>query len=426
MKQPSLTTILWLCFTAAAFALGWHLKPQAAVQGGSVDGPEGFSLTHGNDAFPKPSAAGAKARVAHAAEAEVAAAQSTPLTSASIADLGQQFRSATDPLVKRELFAKLLAGLTADNALEIREQIAHLDSSDPAFRDFHFAWGKVGGKDAVMHGAETDKSDMAPTLAGWASSDPAAAKAWFDSLEANGKKGLNREQLKEAYVHGLAIANPALASDFVLSLGAAGDPRAKQMMGIVTEKMLTSSGTNAATNWASGLPDGDLRNHAFYEIARTQVRQDPAGAAAWATPLAGEKGGSAAVYGISSEWGARDGASTAKWLDTLSGDQSKSYGPAFAGWAKSDPLAASQRIVTMPPSENRNNAIGGMVYSYRWEDPVSAITWANQITDLKGRQEVLSLSAEAYLKKDPAGATAWIPNSGLPAATQQRLLGGKR
>ncbi len=423
MKKPTLSTLIWITFTVGAFALGWWMKPQSANQGNQAGETEVASAAMSPDEKMRKEGAEVTSKAAQVLDPGAA---SVPLAYEDITDLGEQFRNATDPLVKRALFAKLLAGLTAENALEIREQIAHLDFNDPEFRDFHYAWGRIGGKDAVMHGAETDKSDMAPSMAGWASANPAAAKAWFDSLEEKGGKGPTRERLKEAYVHGLAIANPTLASDFVLSLGAAGDPRAKQMMGIVTEKMLTSSGTGAATNWASGLPEGELRNHAFYEIARNQVRQDPAAAAAWATPLAGQNGGSAAVYGISSEWGSRDGAAAAKWLDTLSGDQSKSYGPAFAGWAKSDPLAASQRIVAMPPSENRNNAIGGMVYSYRWEDPVSAITWANQITNPKGRQDVLALSAEAYLKKDPAAATAWIPNSGLPAATQQRLLGGKR
>ncbi len=423
MKNQHLVTAAWCAVTAGAFALGWWAKPQARSRfegGAAVSSP----------ARPAPvavsrSLAGAGAVGGGAVEAGKSGALA-PLTSAGIAELGEAFRTATDPILKREAFARLIAGLTVHNALEIRKQIEHLDSDDPNFRDFHFAWGKIGGADAVVHGAGTDKRDMGPTLAGWASADPAGAKAWFGSLEEKGGKGLNRDQLKEAFVHGLAIADPGMATEYVMGLGAAGDPRAKQMMGIVTEKMLTAGGVDCATGWARGLPDGGLRDHAYYEIARAQVRQDPAAAAAWAAPLAAEKGGGAAVYGISSEWGPRNGQAAVQWLESLKGDQSASFGPAMAGWAKADPLAASQHISAMPPSENRNNAIGGMVYSYRWEDPVSSVAWANQITNAKNRQDVLTMTAEAWLKKDPANAAAWLPGSGLPAEVQQRLTGGKK
>jgi len=149
---------------------------------------------------------------------------------------------------------------------------------------------------------------------------------------------------------------------------------------------------------------------------------DPAAAAAWPVPPAGENGGGAIPHGIISEWSGRDGAATVQWLDTLSGDQSRAYGPAFAGWAKSDPLGAIQRIGAMKPSANRDNAIGGFIFSYRWEDLVTSIAWANQIQDPGFRKFVLTLTAEAYARKEPAAAAAWLRGSGLPAETRHRFL----
>jgi hypothetical protein len=232
--------------------------------------------------------------------------------------------------------------------------------------------------------------------------------------------------MKEALVQGLAVADPAKAVEFIAALGAAGDSGTRQLMNLVTEKMLQSAGAAGAAAWAAALPEGELRGHALYEVARAQVRADPAKAAAWAAPLAGDKNGSSVIYGISTEWGSRNGAAAVKWLDTLNGNQSASYGPAVAGWAKADPMAASQYISAMPPSEKRDYAIGGLVYSHRWEDPTATISWANAIKDSKRRQEVLTLAAEAYARKDPAGAAAWLPGSGLPAATQQRLLSARK
>jgi hypothetical protein len=355
---------------------------------------------------------------------EAKSAAAAPLDSESIAALGHEFRTATDPLRKRELFAKLLAGLTAENALEIREQIAGLESNDPAFRDFHFAWGKVAGRDAVLHGVETDKLDMGPALAGWAAASPADAKAWFESLENKGGRGMNREQLKESFVNGLAIANPDIAADFVMGLGRAGDPRSKQLMSMVAEKVIQSAGTAAATTWAAALPETELRARALHDVARARVREDPAAASAWAATQTGDRNAGTIVYAVASEWSSRDGAAAVRWLNTLSGNQSEAYGPALAGWARADPLAASKHVAAMPPSGDRDYAIGGLVYSHRWEDPAAAVTWANAITDAKRREQALTLAAEAYARKDPAGAAAWLPSSGLPEETQRRLQGG--
>jgi len=410
-----------MLISGGAFALGWLLKPPVPA-GSTAAGPVSFSAPA---SAPSPTdSARAVAAQAKAATGSAAAGAPVRFTSGEIASLGKLLRRSTDPLAKREAFGRLLAGLTKENALEIREQIDPLEASDAMFREFHFAWGKIGGMEAVLHGTDTPKSDMGPALAGWASADPAAARAWYDSLPEKGQ-GANRGQMKEAFVHGLAIADPAKAVEFVMGLSDAKDPRAKQMMGIIAEKQIQAGGTASAASWAAALPDGEMRNHAYYEVARAKVRADPAAAAAWAAPLAAEKGGGAIVYGISSEWSGRDGAAAAKWLDTLRGDQSAAYGPAFAGWAKADPLAASERISSMPPSGNRDNAIGGLIYSYRWEDPVSSIAWANQIQDAKSRESVLTLTAEAYAKKDPAAAAAWLPGSGLPAKTQQRFLNPK-
>lgn len=351
------------------------------------------------------------------------------LGSAQIAAIGKRFRQATDPIESREAFAELIAGLTAENALEIREQIAHLNADDPNFRDFHYAWGKVGGVDAVLHGIETDKRDMGPTLAGWATADPSAALDWYRTLGKEGNKGANQEALKAALVHGLAIADPAAATDFVYALGDAKDKRAKEMMGIVMGKVIQTSSAQEAAQWATGLEAGDLRGHALWEAGRAGVRENPDAALTWAKNLASDDPNAGSLaYGIAMEMGARDGEKAADWLDSLGNDGvASAYGPLLGGWTKQDPRAASEYVLSMDPSESRDHAIGGMVYTHRWEDPAAAAEWATQLSSSEGREKVLTLAAEAYIRKDPAGAADWLPESGLPLKVQQRLVqGGKR
>jgi hypothetical protein len=217
-----------------------------------------------------------------------------------------------------------------------------------------------------------------------------------------------------------------MAAGFVQALGGAGDPRAKEMMSIVSGKVIQAGGAAAAEAWAAALPAGDLRGNALWEVSRAAVRENPKAAMAWAASLtAGDPNAANITQGIAMELGRRDGRAAVEWLGSLGNNAAApaAYGPAVGGWAKSDPLAASQFVSAMPPSESRDHAIGGLVYTYRWEDPAGAIAWANAVGSSHGRESALTLAAEAYVKKDPPGAAAWLPSSGLPPATQQRLLG---
>ena len=423
LKKNHLAPLAWTALSAMTFALGWHLKP-APVIGSAPTQRHAVEPMLPTDDLRRRSDSDTAGR-----EGTAGANKSRALTSERIATLGDRLRRATDPITKRQAFAELIAGLTAENALEIRKQIDHLKDDDPDFRDFHYAWGKVAGLEAVLHGLETtDRKDMGPTLAGWASHDPASAKEWYDTLAEKGEGGANKQAMKAALVHGLAIANPSNAADFVYALGEAGDRRAKEMMGIVMGKVVQTEGAQQAAQWATNLGPGQLRGHALWEAGRQGVREDADATLAWASDLArsDDPNAGSLTYGVAQEMGWRDGAKVADWLSSIDGGAATSaYAPLLGGWVKSDPLAASEYVASMPPSENRDWAIGGMVHSHRWEDPTAAIAWANELSSAEGREKVMTLAAEAYVRKDPAAAAEWLPTSGLPIETQERLQGGK-
>lgn len=400
----------------ATFALGWYLKPVPALDPVQDQPP---SLT-----ASERSLLGEKTKRGRA-DSKTSSGNMVAKSSADIAAIGDRLRRATDPIAKRAAFSELMASLTAENALEIRKQIAHLNADDPDFRDFHYAWGKVGGLNAVLHGLDTDKRDMGPTLAGWASADPESAKKWYETLEDNPDRGANQKAMKAALVHGLAISDPSIAADFVYSLGETGDKRAKEMMGIVMGKVIQSGGPEEAARWAATLSGGDeLRGHALWEAGRAGIRENPEATLDWATAIANgdDPNAGSLTYGIAQEMGWRDGPKVAEWLGSLDGGSASAYGPLLGGWTKVDPMAASEFVAAMPPSENRDHAIGGMVYSHRWEDPAAAAAWATQLSSAEGREKVMTLAAEAYIHKDPTAAAEWLPTSGLPLETQERLV----
>jgi hypothetical protein len=95
---------------------------------------------------------------------------------------------------------------------------------------------------------------------------------------------------------------------------------------------------------------------------------------------------------------------------------------AFGDWEDRDPAAASQHLLDMPKSPQRDSAISGFSMGYAWQNPQAAITWAQDISDPALRQTTLARAGEAYLRTDPVAGQAWLQSSGLPAETQQQII----
>jgi hypothetical protein len=303
----------------------------------------------------------------------------------------------------------MLEALTAENALIMREQIADMPADSPEFREFHYAWGAVAGATAVLFGAETAKSDMAPAIAGWAGADPSAAVDWFQNLDMQSNPAISkllaenntspedlqdlRKHLAAGMVHGLSDADPFAASDFVLGLSANSDGKADWMMGIVTDKMLHANGPDEAASWAQDLPEGTMRAGALDKVARHYANRDPAAAVAWLESI------------------------------PATGDTSRGLRAAFSTWAHKDPEPAGAYIDQMAPSKERDMAISGYAPSITYKDPAAAIELADTIDDPAVREQVLIRSSQIYYHRvDKEAAAAWLPNSGLSPEAQQQVI----
>lgn len=422
MNRQHLSHGIWLGIAALTFGLGWWLKPSTPPPAEPA-GATAFEFRASSPSALPGAVRGETSGVPVESESgELISTADRPLTSDEIASLGEQFRSALDPFDRRLAFSKLIASMTPDNALEIRGYIDHLPAEHQDFRDFHFAWGKIAGDEAVLHGADTRKPDMLVTLAGYAAADPAAALAWFDGLpERSSRENRNTSQdyLKMGLVTGLATINPDRAADFVIGQAGRGDGAAHKMMAVIASKVMQSRGPGAAAAWTASLPEGELRNAATGHVAHDFARRDPRAAAEWAESVGSER----AVAAVGHQWAQRDGAAAVGWLDSL-GDRAdgSAYFHTFEAWVGRDPRAASQHLVEMPPSPQRDMSINGMVNRHRWDDPQSAIAWAGEIQNREQRQGALRRIGEAFMRRDRAGAEQWIPTSGLPAEVQQRLL----
>ena len=349
------------------------------------------------------------------------------LSEEDIQKLGSILRNKLDPIQSRLAFARLLEGLTAENALQIREQVAHLDDESAEFREFHYAWGAIGGKEAVFHGGETRERDMAATLAGWASADPQAALAWIESEKGNNRYD-NRE-LKRGLIHGLANKDVNIATDYVFQLAEGGNKEADDYLRIVTSKALQAMDVKSAASWSESLPAGALRAESMDRVAHAYVSKDPEAAARWAENFVHEEHSARVIEEVGDEWAERDPVASISWLETLdtSSGKSQAMASALGEWVSKDPQAASEYIVAMPTnSPERDPAISGMVGRLAWEDPSAAIAWAGEIQDSKTRQSTLTRAAYAYYRKQPEEAAQWLPQSGLSEEAQRKVMESRR
>ena len=447
MKRSALTHCAWAVVSLLALGAGWMLKTgshhpgsNAGAHASASSKSSRYDSTTGGGSGAVESGGVASRSERSAADGNQSSA-SRALSELEIEHLGAQFRESANPVERRLAFSQLLAGLTAENALMIREQIEHLPHNSAEFREFHYAWGAVAGTDAVIFGAGTKKADMSPALAGWASVDPDAAVAWIKNIDMEndprfddllkGRKipsdGL-RHHLLEGVVHGLAAADPDLAVRFIKDLQANGHERLGGMVGSVAEAILRGNSPAEAALWSEALPEGRIRGEAMERVARRYVHDDPEAAAIWAGQIAELPEAAGAIAKIGGTWASDEPQEAVEWLSELPAGQGQNAGMHWAlrQWAEKDPTAAGEYLYNLPQSSARDAAVSGYSRRVAHEDPLAAMQWAATIAADDQRVDTMIGVGHAWRRKDPAGAAAWLESSDLPEKVQNAILNPSR
>lgn len=336
--------------------------------------------------------------------------------------LAEQAMKDPNPLTRRLAFARLLESLTPENAELVRSQLVSLGAEGGEWRDFCYAWGAISGKAAFDIAAASPEPDLEATMTGWAAANPDEARNLLANLpqELEGQ----RDGLTASVVAGISQKDPDAATEFVLKLAADGNGRANDLMQMVANQTLRTSGPEGAALWSESLPNGPLKGAAMSRIADAFARKNPQGAARWAQQFAAEDYASRTIEQVGGRWAQTDPLAAVSWLENLPAGQGQIAGlrNAFSDWEDRDPAAAGEYLLAMPQSAKRDSAISGFATGYAWQNPQLALTWAQEINDPVLRQSSLTRAGEAYFRTDPHGARSWLETSGLPADIQQRII----
>lgn len=392
MKKNLRHHLVWALIALTTFVLGskfTHSPPLA-----SSDSPTGSPAPLSNRTLPS-SESSEKNRRANSSRSPQSKTSSTAspeaLTEADISELGMTFKNGN--LIERRLaFAEMLRNLTPENARLMREQIADLPQDSAEFREFHYAWGSIAGQEAIDHGKDTPKRDMAASLAGWASQDPASAMAYFDSLSPEAQS--NGALMKWGAIFGLADADPQLAAEFATERSQAGDKDASKMISVAASAVLKTGDREVATDWANKIPEGDLQNTAFQRLAGEYAKENPSEAVEWAVDLPDGEGKNHAI------------------------------GSSFHEWAGRNPEEAAAAIASMPATD-RDAATYGYATRVVHKDPAIGVEWASTISDQQSRTSALIDTGRVFYKRDQAAASEWLATSGLTPDQQQKITSGK-
>ena len=358
-----------------------------------------------------------------------------------------QFLGERDPLVANQLFAELILSMDASSAQGIFEELRKRrgDGSEAQMTLFLRAWGQLDGASAMkaIEGMSRDPRRQAQAgiaaITGWASTDPEGAKAHLEGIENGMVKGV----LAQGIVNGLASSDPDAATDFVLELdqaqrSAAANSSAeegerqwwdrgrayafdRQLDTIATAQI--ALGMPNATAWAENLPEGTIKASAFDRIADRFASEDPAAAAEWVRSHADQEYAERAVREVAEELGREDPEQAVRWVaDLPDATQSRAISQSMERWTREDPVAAGSFLQDMAPSESRDAAVKSYANELDGSDPQMAAEWAGSIANDQMRSETLNGVARSWIRRDPEGARAWLPGSGLSGDQQERIL----
>jgi hypothetical protein len=440
MNRRLFPHIIWILVASISFILGYKFFPAGDGRSAKPVGLEQGDLSLADGKSLKREGKGALGQQGKGAGSEIgrgALSEKKNLSDLEIESLGQKLKESTNPIDKRLAFSQLLQGLTAENALLIRDQIKDFDAGSPEFKEFHYAWGSIGGTDAIMFGVDTVEPDMSPALSGWASSDPQKAIAWFESLDMENDSSFDpllkdrkmkaedlRNHLMGGLVQGLADTDPDLAMRFVQEVLDSGNKAAHGMMHAPISAMIRISSPIEAAQWASQLDEGFVRDQAMSRTADHFARKDFEAAKEWAESVSSNDGAERVIGPVTKNWASRDPEAAMDWVSSLPEGKAQHSGTwaALNGWAGKDPAAASDYLANMPDSEMRNVAISGFSDRLVWENPQAAMTWANSITSDEMRNDALTRVGRSWARKDPKAASDWADSTpGIPLTIQSEI-----
>lgn len=302
----------------------------------------------------------------------------------------------------------------------IRNLLKQLANTDP------LAALELTDSISSLRDAERARTDI---LKVWANREPMAALAWADTHLADVPSNLRSSQMR-AIMQGFAKSNPKAAFSYANGLSEAtpADMRYKnRLLGAVIETQIQSGGLADVQTTIALLPDGPTKEHLQRELVDEWAAFDPDAAAAYVQSL-GDAANTQLKTTLISEWAENDPAAAAAWLSTLS-TEDPAYGRATTEitreWTRYDLTASSEWLNSLPASPELDRAVATYTYRAAQEDPPTAMSWAESISNDRMRSKMMEQVAANWKTEDPQSFTNYLDKSDLSEKEREQLESAK-
>lgn len=302
----------------------------------------------------------------------------------------------------------------------IRNLLKQLANTDP------LAALELTNSISSLRDAERARTDI---LKVWANREPMAALAWADTHLADVPSNLRSSQMR-AIMQGFAESNPKAAFSYANGLSEAtpADMRYKnRLLGAVIETQIQSGGLADVQTTIALLPDGPTKEHLQRELVDEWAAFDPDAAAAYVQSL-GDAANTQLKTTLISEWAENDPAAAAAWLSTLS-TEDPAYGRATTEitreWTRYDLTASSEWLNSLPASPELDRAVATYTYRAAQEDPPTAMSWAESISNDRMRSKMMEQVAANWKTEDPQSFTNYLDKSDLSEKEREQLESAK-
>ena len=199
----------------------------------------------------------------------------------------------------------------------------------------------------------------------------------------------DRNELLHSLVRRWTETDPHAAANFALSR----EPGQRDFSDTIAYAWADTD-PRAAKEWALSLPAGDERSSALSSVISAIAQKDPEAALQFflsLTPADLSRG----RFGFSSDH----------------------YANIFSTWAAKDPVGAGNRVLALPPGQDRDRALTNVVETWAHANPQAALAWAAQIPDERQRRKVLTHAYGSWAANDLKAASAAM--LALPAGEER-------
>lgn len=221
--------------------------------------------------------------------------------------------------------------------------------------------------------------------------------------------GKEKDEVVATIVSSLARTNPMAAAEALTDVE--DNPSLLRASGDVAREWAAID-PQSALRWLERMPEGEAKTYASSTLAGTWVGNDPEAAAAWADTHASTK----TRRDLAVSWAQSDPQSAVEWAMTHSKtdkDGQSTFEETVSAWAALDSRRAAQWAGNLPNGKNRDGALAQISENTLYDDPETAMTYIDQISDTKTREATRGRIYALWTTTDEKKAKRWRSSARL-------------